>query len=205
MDTLSRWMAHYIAEKMTEVEIATAEIRPQKMAECRDVILKLWTHRSELPKGKQPFERFEPIFRVIESLDLNNTTPRLFRHIREIAGKDDEDNPSKKWLGIASALDYTARILIRYCIAVAAQEATEKSREWITLAEAVANSEDNDIQCVRFIFEDVDALSSENPDDQEKARIEDLLTRLDRFTHFANELSAYLRQRLTQVTEGKKG
>ena len=162
-------------------------------------------HRSALPNGKQPFEGFEPIFRAIESLDPNNTTPRFFRHIREIAGKDDEDNQSKKWLEIASELDYTARILIRYCIAVAAQEATDKSREWLTLAEAVANTKDIDIACVRFIFEDVDTMNSENSDNKEKREIEDLLTRLDGFTHFANELSSYLRQRLTQVTEGKKG
>src|SRR5206468_12121550 len=67
VDTLGRWMAHYIAEKIGDVEAATGEDRAQKMSECRDAILQLWAHRSELPNGKRPFEDFEPIFRALQS------------------------------------------------------------------------------------------------------------------------------------------
>ena len=42
VDTLSRWMAHYIAEKIEDAETATDESRDRKMSECSDAILKLW-------------------------------------------------------------------------------------------------------------------------------------------------------------------
>src|SRR6266849_5134822 len=69
VDTLGRWMAHYIAGKVRDVEATTGEDHAQKMSECSDAILKLWAHRSELPNGKRPFEGFEPIFRALQSLD----------------------------------------------------------------------------------------------------------------------------------------
>ena len=38
VDTLSRWMAHYIAEKIGDAETATDEARDRKMSECSDTI-----------------------------------------------------------------------------------------------------------------------------------------------------------------------
>ena len=78
VDTLGRWMAHYIAEKIGDVEAATGEDRAQKMAECSDAILKLWVHRSKLLSGKRPFEEFESIFRALQSLDS-----ALSSHLRQ--------------------------------------------------------------------------------------------------------------------------
>ena len=57
VDTLGRWMAHYIAEKMEAAESATGEARDRKMSECSDAILKLWAHRSELPNASTPVQR----------------------------------------------------------------------------------------------------------------------------------------------------
>lgn len=195
-DTLGRWMAHYIAEKMEDAEAATGEVRDREMAECSDAILKLWAHRSELPNGQRPFEDFGPIFRALQSLDLDDTTPRYFRQVISAANQDDENDSTKQWLDLASGLDYTARVLIRYCLAIAAREAVDKSREWVALAEALLEKEDIDIRAVRFIKDDVDILDSENPDDSEKAKIENLLKRLEAFTNLSRTLSSHLRGKL---------
>ena len=133
------------------------------MSECSDAILKLWAHRSELPNGKRPFEEFEPIFRVPQSLDPDDTTPRYFRQVMSAVDQDDEDDPTAQWLGTASGIDDTAKILIRYCLAGAAQDAVDKSRDWVALAEALVGEEDIDIRTVRFMTDDADALVSENP------------------------------------------
>ena len=197
VDTLGRWMAHYIAEKIGDVEAATSEDRAQKMSECSDAILKLWAHRSKLLNGKRPFEEFEPVFHTLQSLDPDDTTPRYFRQARSEANKNDEDTQTMQWLDLASGIDYTARILIRYCLAVAAQSAVDKSREWVALAEAIAKESDIDIKIVRVITDDADALNSENPDDLGKKEIENLLKRLEGFIHLASTLSSHLRQQLT--------
>ena len=195
-DTLGRWMAHYIAEKMEEAEAATGEVRNRKMSECSDAILKLWAHRSELPNGQRPFEEFESIFRTLQSLDPDDTTPRYFRDVRSAVDQDNEDAPTVQWLSIASGLDYTARVLIRYCLASAAQEAVEKSREWVVLARAIAEEEDVDIRTVQAI---TDLLDSENSDDSERIK-EDMLKRLEVFADFSRMLSSRLRRQLAQLT-----
>ena len=199
VDTLSRWMAHYIAEKMEDVEAATGEARNRKMSECSDAILKLWAHRSELPNGQRPFEDFESIFRVLQSLDLDDTTPRYFRQVRSAVDKDDEDNLTAQWLDLASGLDYTARVLIRYCLAIAAQDAVDKSRDWVALAEAIVEEENIDIRTVRFMTDDADALVSENPDASARVKIEAFLKRLEAFTDSSRRLSSHLRGQLEQA------
>ena len=149
-------MAHYIAEKMEAVESATGEARDRKMSECSDAILKLWAHRSELPNGKRPFEEFGQIFRVLQSLDLDDPTPRYFRQARSVVEQDVENDATRQWLNIASELDYAARVLIRYCLAIAAQEAVDKSRDWVALAEAIAEEGDIDVRTVLSIVDDVE-------------------------------------------------
>ena len=199
VDTLGRWMAHYIAEKMEAVESATGEARDRKMSECSDAILKLWAHRSELPNDQRPFKEFERIFRMLQSLDLDAPTPRHFRQARSAAAQDDKDDATKQWLNIASGIDDAARVLIRYCLATAAQEAVDKSREWIALAEAIAEEEDIDLRTVRAIVEDAEVLNSENLDDAARAKIEDLLEKLEAFTAFSSTLSSCLRGQLGQA------
>ena len=199
-DTLGRWMSHYIAEKIEDAEAATGEARDRKMSECSDAILKLWAHRSKLPNGQRPFEEFESIFRVLQSLDLDDTTPRYFRQVRSAVDQDNENHSTTQWLGIASRLDNTAKILIRYCLAIAAQEAVDKSRDWVALAEALLEEEDIDIRTVRFITDDAATLGSENADDSERAKIKDLLKRLEAFTDLSRMLSSHLRGQLEQAT-----
>lgn len=198
VDTLGRWMAHYIAEKMEAAKSATAEARDQEMSECSDAILKLWAHRNELPNGQRPFEEFEQIFRALKSLDLDDSTPRHFRQARLAAEQDDEDDSTKQWLNIASGLDGAARVLIRYCLATAAQGAVDKSRDWVALAEAIGEEEDIDLRTIRAIVEDVKILNSENPDDAARAKIEDLIEKLEAFTAFSSALSSCLREQLGQ-------
>ncbi len=61
-DTLSKWMAHYVAEKITLAEkMPQGQERIETEKECFETILKLWKHRWSLPSGKWPLETFEPI------------------------------------------------------------------------------------------------------------------------------------------------
>ena len=112
---------------------------------------------------------------MLQSLDPNDTTPTLFSSGKIGGDQDDKDDSTKQWLRIASGIDDMARALIRYCLAIAAQEVVDKSREWVALAEAVSEEDDIDIRTVQSITEDVNALVSENPDDSERAKIEDML------------------------------
>src|ERR1700733_661934 len=78
VDTLARWMAHYIAEFMQAAEAANGEERQTKMAVCASAILDLWEHRGQFPKGMRPFWEIDPILRALKSLDLNSDARRYF-------------------------------------------------------------------------------------------------------------------------------
>ena len=199
-DTLGHWMAHYIAEKMEDAATINGEARDRKMSECSDAILKLWAHRSGLPDGQRPLEEFEPIFRVLQSLDLDATIPRYFRQVKSAMDQDSENDCTGHWLNTASEIDHAAKALIRYCLATAAGEAADKSKDWVALAEAIAAENDFDIRTVRFIVADVDMLNPENPDDTSKSRAKELLKKLETFI----ALSAQLKEKLEQAVSEEK-
>ena len=73
MDTLARWMAHYLAEKMEKAESAPeGEARESARRECVELILKLWERRHSWPLSA-------PLKDVAGRLDeLLNPRPKFF-------------------------------------------------------------------------------------------------------------------------------
>lgn len=195
-DILSRWMAHYIAELIEAAETADIEDRPAQLAKCADAILGLWARRHELPDGKRPFEELEPILRALESLDLTNDNPRYFRSTRMAADETEQNAETKEWLELINRLDYTAKILLRYCLTQAAQTALDKSRDWVRLAEAAGLDNDIDFPVIRIIFGESDLMNSNEPDDRARKLLEDRINRLDAFKKMADTLASNLRQQL---------
>lgn len=195
-DTLSRWMAHYIAELIEGAETATEADRPEKLAKCSETILALWKHRYELPNGKRPFEEFEPIIRAIESLDPDNDTPRYFRSVRKTIDKPEDSAGVRKWLELAEGLDYSAKLLIRYCLEQASQDALDKSKEWVKLAEAAALEDGIDIPVIRFITPENKLANESGTEERARKLLEDRINRLNAFTEMADSLASDMRRKL---------
>lgn len=196
VDTLGRWMAHYIAELIESVESANDEERPAKMAMCADVILKLWGYRHQLPNGKRPFEDLEPVIRALESLDPTDNTPRYFRTPRNAVSKPEENPETRKWLGLADEADFSAKMLIRYCLTQASQTAIDKSKEWVALAKEVGLENDREIPVIRIILNESDLLEKGEPDEIARRLLADRVERLDAFIKIANELASNLKLQL---------
>lgn len=196
VDTLGRWMAHYIAELIQGAEAAQGNDRTEKMSSCASAIMDLWVHRSALPDGKRPFEDFEPILRSLESLDPNDNTSRYFRSVRTAAGKEELHAETKKWLDMVEEIDSSARILIRYCLTRAAENAMDKSKEWVKLAEAIDAEEGIDLRAIRLIKNENDIVSSSSQDEITSNLVEDRIQRLENFLKMAKKLSSDLRKKL---------
>jgi len=92
-------------------------------------------HRNELPSGKRPFEALEPVIRAIESLDPNDNTPRYFRSAHPTRSEGKEKSEQDTWLELIAGIDYSAKLLIGYCLAQASSVALDKSADWVKLAE----------------------------------------------------------------------
>lgn len=199
VDTLSRWMAHYIAELIEDLETAKVEDRPAKLTMCADAILGLWERRHQLPNGKRPFEDLEPILRALESLDPTDDTPRYFRSPRMAADETEQNAETRKWLELADGLDYSAKILIRYCLTQAAQTAIDRSKDWVVLVEKAGLDEGLDLPVIRFITDENDLTKASEPDDIARKLLEDRIDRLDTFKKMADKIASDLRQQLKQA------
>jgi hypothetical protein len=198
-------MAHYIAELIEDAETAKVGDRPEKLTWCADAILKLWERRHQLPNGKRPFEDLEPILRAFESLDPASDIPRYFRSPRLAADETEQNAGTTKWLELADSLDYSARILIRHCLAQAAQTALDRSKNWVKLAEGVGMEDGIDLQVIRFIIDESDVSMESEPDDRARRIFEDRIKRLDDFKKMAVFLASDLRRQLKKSQAPKVG
>lgn len=196
VDTLGRWMAHYIAELIHDAEYASAEEQPAKMRVCSEAILNLWKHRHELPDGKRPFEELEPTLRALESLDPDDDTPRYFRSARSAAEEAKEEGEEKSWLQYIDGLDYSARLLIRYCFTRAAQATLDKAAEWVALAEAAGADDGIEFPIIRMLVDENGLLMESDSGEIAKEQIQDRIRRLAKFIEMAEALAIELRQRI---------
>lgn len=136
VDTLARWMAHYIAEQIEIAERATGVEKKEAEERCFKTILKLWSHRSAIPGESRPFENFEPILRILKRLDPENDRHFFFEDRADISESVPDD--LKKWLDVAKGIDEAARVWLKYVFKQAALAATDESTiEWLENADAL--------------------------------------------------------------------
>ncbi|KGD66142.1 hypothetical protein Y5S_00614 [Alcanivorax nanhaiticus] len=197
-DTLGRWMAHHIADLMINAENAIGDEKAAAERKCFDAILELWKHRSELPNGKRPFEDLEPVMRAIESLDPEDDTPRYYRAVRPPKGETVETSEQEEWLSLVDGLDYTAKVLIGYCLTEAADAALDKSKEWIELATAIDDQSVPEI-VIRYVSTTADVNKEPDPNKEIRSLLDDRIKRLRGFLRISESLANTLEQRIQSL------
>jgi len=193
VDTLGRWMAHYIADLIVEAENATGEDKSLAEKNCFNAIMMLWRHRAELPNGKRPFENLEPVIRAIESLDPDNEMPRYFRSARRPNDENKEQSDAANWLALVDELDYSAKVLIGYCLSEAARTAVDKSGEWVKLAEAAEVEHGVPEIVIRFVSSNADFGKDIDPNAEVRRRLQERIERLESFTKLAESVVSELK------------
>lgn len=188
-------MAHHIAGLLTKAEKATGDEKSEAERECSAAILALWRHRSELPNGSRPFEKLEPVMRAVESLDPESDMPRYHRTGRPKKDEAAEISEQSRWLALADGLDYSAKILIGYCLSEAAEAALDKSREWVERAKAIDADGVPEI-VVRIISTTADAIHTPDPNEAIRLLLTDRIQRLRGFLEMTESLVDLLEERL---------
>jgi hypothetical protein len=197
-DVTAQWMAHLVAEKISAAEDAPETVRDTAVAECVDVILKLWAHRYTLPPYMRPLRELDPLLRTLNSLGVNEADElRFFARppsSKELEGATEDE---KKLFEFAIGIDHAARELIRHALSVAAERSIDVVKPW--LEEAVKGSLDAtvELRISRFVAEDL-------LERQEKAKQQAMLDRIDRLENFAKAalfLARDMRKTLPQDTE----
>lgn len=191
--TLSRWMAHYIAEQMTIVENATGNEKSEAEQRCFQTILEVWKHRASLPDGHCPFESFEAIFRSLARLDPENPSPYYYSqfHSGDSVELGEKGHEVQLWLDLAEGIDQAARICLEYIFLQAASKATdEKTITWLVNASDLAKGSDLSL-ILHLIYTDAENESEETAKQHLEARQKNLKSRiekLDAFINFAQDL-----------------
>lgn len=69
-DTLARWLAHHVAELISDAERAADPIVKKETADSAvETILKIWDHRANLPGNANPLAPYRNILEVLSGLN----------------------------------------------------------------------------------------------------------------------------------------
>jgi len=202
VDTLSKWMAHYIAEKIELSEKLTGSKKIKAENECYEIILKLWENRWSVPYTQKYFEDFTPLLKTLEKLNPKKENPFLYsRSLQfEIEGESKrlELDPTKNNLEMALKVDKVARSLIFDLLnhAVSGLKLNGEKGESIRNAIDLIDYPDTNIIRIVSDYNKTPKSQEEEKSDEVKERIEQLKNRIQDLNDFTS-----LRDSLLQVYE----
>ena len=171
VDTLSRWMAHYVAEKIKYAESLPDGIKKKNAEkECFSLILDLWKHRWHNKSDRQPLRNFNRLFDILQNLDPEREEPYYYRWGNAQSNEEEDKSfkPSdlKNLSPLALQIDKVARIWINYLLHEAAVKAKNENIEKI-IDHAVKLPDSMDAHIIQFVFTDSMEDINEKPVDQE--------------------------------------
>ncbi len=190
-DTLSKWMAHYVAEKMTIAEQAISnEDKKEAEKESFETILALWKHRWLMPSHKRPLEEFEPILKTLERLNPEEQEPYFFHSLDYELSELEKNNRDLKeitdYTNMALQIDKVARIWIEFILSQAALKAKNvKTDSFLNNSMNIHDNDDTTI--IRIILDSDPAIGFENYKDdnvQKKYQSEKLKSRIEELERF---------------------
>lgn len=126
VNTLGRWMAHYIAELIKKAEYSEDEKeRKAYKKECFKVILKLWKNREHLPNVSKPLGELKPIIDLLEVLKERDYSDPFFHFFNNMPN-------DKTWKGFASTLKETSENIFELCLySSLSQDLLKQKEEWL--------------------------------------------------------------------------
>ncbi len=199
VDPLCRWMSHYISERIEAASSSSGEAKLAAQRECADAILKLWDHRTSMPRGSKPFEKFDAIFDTLDRINPNE--PRLF-FSRFLSDNQAVDGEVGAILKLIELTDRAARALLCELLETAVEEATdEETRTYLREVKETDGSTD-----VRAVARLID-LNKGAADEQSAARIgflDERLDVLDRFMIASKGIRQLIARRRDELVSGAK-
>lgn len=192
VDTLSRWIAHYVAEKIKYAESLPDGIK-KKNAEksCFSLILDLWKHRWHYKSDRQPLRNFNHLFDILKNLDPEKEEPYYYR-LGDAQNKEEEDKSFEpldltNLSSLALQIDKVARIWINYLLHEAAAKANNKKIKKI-IDRAVKLPDSMDAHIIQIVISDLIDDCDKKPIDQEEL---DRKSKIKRLCHRMEELQKF--------------
>jgi hypothetical protein len=128
-NTLARWMVHYLAELMHNIEACESKIEKAKLKkECCSIILEIWEKRERTPIEK-PIEKLKPIVDVLSLLKKNEHP--FIGHSFLANNRNLKDKHSSWFEFLRIVKSNSERIYSKSLISMVSDEVLEKDKEWI--------------------------------------------------------------------------
>jgi hypothetical protein len=199
VDTLSRWMAHYVAEKIKYAETLPDGLEKKNAEkECFSLILNLWKHRWHYKADRRPLRDFNHLFDILENLDPEKEESFFYR-LRNTKSKDEEDesfklSDLKNATSLASQIDKVARIWINFLLEEEGRKVKNKKINEMINA-AVKLPESMDARIIQFVItdsmEDIENKSVDEEGFGRKVKIKALRRRIGELNKF-KKVNEYL-------------
>jgi hypothetical protein len=169
-DIVGRWMSHHLAELINRCR---EDPDDEKLAATtREVVLKLWEHKSGAPFKSEPYAYLRPVLRAIERLD---PSPEPWAYYRPF----DEQAPSVEamatypLLPVACDIDYEVGNLIRLVVANTAKDAISCEEPWVIAGlETAEREEDRVVRTLEQFLRRYSHRSESVPDEPLEADLE---------------------------------
>ena len=197
-DTLSRWIAHYIAEQLAQVEQTTGPDQSAARERCFQSILTLWSHRATLPSGLRPLEEFEPILDLLVRLDPANPRP-MWNPLGQRPDEEGELSETTRIIGFIFYLDEIAREFTDMSLRDAVSRAV-KPETSLYLSEAIPTDTPHSLPAVRELVRRFRDSEAETDDTAESlARHQQLLDKLGKFCTLCQQVQTSMQTELDTV------
>ncbi|WP_144018562.1 hypothetical protein [Demequina sp. NBRC 110051] len=136
-DTLGRWIAHYLAERLESLgELAGEELAVAER-EVADLVLRLWAQRRDLPTARPVLAAVDRVDRALERLDHDREPWGFFGVFDDAPVPEGSEVEADAALKVALELDRSAGDLVRSLIGYAASIAREHDGAWVEHAEKI--------------------------------------------------------------------
>ena len=162
-DTLARWMAHYLAERMTSLEEKSGSERVIADAEVADLVLRLWSLRRQLPSGRLPLAEVDEVEAAIARLSPGRRPWAYFGAFSADTEPSAEETETSTTLKAAMLVDRLSGDLVHGLIGRAAALAEETDAAWIGYAEKLGDGALRTVRRLRFADDDSED-AAESPD-----------------------------------------
>lgn len=206
-DTLSRWIANYLAELILSLDAAKEDEKVQIQERCFSAILTLWHHRSVYQSNHRPFESFEPIFKTLEALSPENKKYYYFRDLYEgnMASANEAD-ATKSWIEYSTKADEVARVLISYSLQKAAIDASDKdTTAWLNASMNLLLESDLKV-IITLLRDGVESDEKEKAAEDLKKRkdeLKDNICKMDQFTEIIKHVKSSMANDLERLERGE--
>lgn len=179
VNTLARWLGHYLAELMNNIDNCESEEEKSELQkECCNVILEIWGKRERIPIEK-PTEKLKPIIGVISLLKKNEHPFIRHRFLNNHNGLRNKNSSWLNFLGIVK--NNSERIYRKSLISMINEELLEKDKEWIEEhGSFLSDDEKSVVEYLDSIKEiEISFIDGSEKEISEKEKIENLFSELE--------------------------